>query len=1127
LILPWMCGSTVIMRRFAVLLLTCILSFSPVAPLWADPVNPLTQDSHQSGDSLSLDQIQQGQSQDQQQLQFQNTLLNQISTQAIDASLSFTQRPTYSAQISRTGDFSAHFKFNNSAAVVKSGYLLAAFTPAGTNATVEMYRQFVVNPGSSTVDVQFTNAQLLAKGITPGRYLLSFAAFNAFDERLGGSIFGFYGNSFTFGELQTTFTQPPIYTQQIAAGADFQAHWLLDNSGDTADSVTLLTVITPVGTTNSKEFYTSGVSIPAGGNTVPTTTVTAAQLAAAGIGVGQYLVTFAAFDGFGSRFGGPTFGFFGKPLTIGTPTPTFKTIPSYTPSIATNGNFQATFSLGNTGNAPDRVTLITVLTPPGSTNASDSKEFYKTVNLPVNGGDFVFAISAAELAAAGITAGRYLTTFVALNAFDQRIGGTNFGYFGNPLTIGTINVGLSAAPVIASSIASTDDLSVNFVFTNSGNTPDKVYAALVFTRPGETNPAGSIEVYRTGIAVPAGGTTYTFVLTAAQRAAAGIGTGDWLVTATAFNGADGRIASYYGNFLTIGTASPTIGSAPAYTHQIAVGSPLPTTWIFGNTGNAPASVTLVVAVTPVGGTTSQEFKKTVSVPVSGGSFSFDVPSSDLTAAGIVAGQYVLSFVALRGNGTRIGQFFGNLLTIGTAIPAISVSPTYTNQIAAGADLPTHWVVKNSGTAPASVTLVVAVTPVGGGTTKEFSQVVSVPAGSAGTVFDFSVTGSQLSGAGIVAGQYTLTFVALNAAGTHLGDFFGNLLTIGTVAPSFSTLPIYPSHIAIGAALGTTWSLGNTGNAPAVVVMTLAITPSSGTGTKEFSRTVTVNPNGGTFGLEVTAAQLAAAGFNKADQYSVSFVALLAADGSQIKAFVGNLLEIGEGIPGLGQAPAYTNHITTAQNFSSQWKISNTGVVTAHVSLLTVITPAGTSNSKEFYQAGTIPVGNSTTVTVTLVPSILAAQGIGAGSYTVTFKLLDANDQTVGQFFGNALTIDLSTTSVQIQTADPIPSNVFQLPSGQDLSIPVMLPPTGSEHVSTVTAVFTPSGVPAASPAAQASKPVTVLSAGGLFDFHLTAAELSLLKLSPGLYTVTFLAFDSFGRLIGDGFFSSLVKFLLG
>ena len=742
------------MRRFAALLLTCILSFSPVTPLWADPVNPLTQDPNQSGDFVSLDQMQQGQSQDQQQLQNQTVLLNQISTQAIDASLSFTQLPTYSAQIGRTSDFSAHFKFDNSAASVKGGYLLAAFTPAGTTATVEMYQQFVVNPGSSTVDVQFTNAQLLAKGITPGRYLISFAAFNAFDERLGGTSFGFYGNLFNFGDIQTTFTQQPVYTQQIAAGTDFQANWLLGNNGDTADSATLLTVITPVGTTNSKEFYASGVSVPVSG-TVATTTVTAAQLAAAGIGAGQYLVTFAAYDGFGNRLGGSTFGFFGKPLTIGTPTPTFGTIPSYISSIAVNGNFQATFLLGNTGNAPDRVALVTVLTPPGSTNPSDSKEFYKTVDLPVGGGNFVFNLSAAELAAAGITAGRYLATFVALNAFDQRIGGTNFGYFGNPLTIGTINVGLPAAPVIPSAIANTDDLSVDFIFTNSGNAPDKVYAALVFTRPGETNPSASIEVYRTGITVPAGGTTYRFILTAAQRAAAGIGigTGDWLVTATAFNGADSRIASYYGNFLTIGTASPTIGSAPAYTNQIAVGSPLPTTWTFGNTGNAPASVTLVVAVTPVGGTTSQEFKKTVSVPVSGGAFSFDIASSDLTAAGIGAGQYLLSFVALRGNGSRIGEFFGNLLTIGTAIPAISATPTYTNQIAAGADLPTHWVVSNSGTAPASVTLVVAATPVGGGTSKEFSKVVSVPAGSAGTVFDFSVTGSQLSGAGIVAGQY--------------------------------------------------------------------------------------------------------------------------------------------------------------------------------------------------------------------------------------------------------------------------------------------------------------------------------------------------------------------------------------
>lgn len=1458
------------MRRFAAATLSVIISLTPSSPLWAntDPVNPLTQDPNQDpGDFVSLNQMQQGQSQEQQQLQNQTVLLNQISTQNHDTSLSFTQTPTYSAQIARNGDFSAQVRIDNSSATLKSGYLLVAFTPPGTTATRETYQQFVVNPGGSTRDIRLTNAELLARNITPGRYLITFAAFNAFDERLGGTSFGFYGNPFNFGDIQPSFTQQPVYTQQIAAGSDFEANWLIDNSGDTDDNVTLLTVITPVGTTHSKEFYTSGVSVPVSG-TVATTTVTAAQLAAAGIGAGQYLVTFAAYDGFGNRLGGSTFGFFGKPLTIGTPTPTFGTIPSYTSSIAVNGNFQATFSLGNTGNAPDRVALVIVLTPPGSTNASDSKEFYKTVDLPVGGGNFVFTLSAAELAAAGITAGRYLATFVALNAFDQRIGGTNFGYFGNPLTIGTINVGLPAAPVIPSAIASTDDLSVDFVFTNSGNAPDKVYSALVFTRPGSINPGASIEVYRTGIVVPPGGMTHTFVLTAAQRAAAGIGTGDWLVTAVAFNGADQRIRGFFGNFMTIGTASPAIAASPTYTNQIGAGSPLQTNWTISNTGNAPGTVTLVVAVTPVsdlGTTATTEFKKTVTVAPGGGTFGFDITGSELSAAGIGLGQYSLAFVALRANGNRIGEFFGNLFTIGTVSPVLSQLPTYTDPMAVGTDFQSSWTFGNTGNAPANVTLVAAITPAGSttgtkefskkivvapgggsfqfaitaaqlsaagigagdytlsfvavdpngshvgeffgnvlrigaaqpsigqaplysnrldaggdftsqwqignlgpvsgdvtlltvitpvGTTnsKEFYQAATVPAGggvvndvitaaerasqgigggdftvtfilfdandnrigqffgnpltigsastvigqspsytdeialsadfisnwqigntgpatgqltlvvamtpvattdtvefrkivavppgggnfpfaitaaeraaagvgggphllsfiafdpagnrvgrffgnplmigtalpsvagtpaynstigqgspletqwslgnsgdaptvvtlvvamtpvggvttaatqefsalvrvppSGGTTFSFNIPASELEAKGIGPGQYVLSFIALDLKGNRIGQFFGNFLTIGTVQPVFDLLPSYDPQIPVGAAIETNWSIGNTGTAPASVRMVLAITPSGGSPTKEFTRNVKVNPNGGVFGLEVTAADLAAAGLGQAGQYSLSFVAL-APDGSPIgQQFFGNLLEIGEGVPSLGQAPAYTNHITTVQNFSSQWNVSNTGVVTAHVSFLTVITPAGTSNSKEFYQAGTIPVGGST-VTVTLLPSILAAQGIGSGSYTVTFKLLDANDQTAGQFFGNALTIDLATSSVQIQTADPIPSNVFQLPSGQDLSIPVTLPPTGSEHVSTVTAVFMPASVPAASPAAQASKPVTVLSAGGLFNFHLTAAELSLLKLSPGLYTVTFLAFDSFGRLIGDGFFGSLVEFLLG
>ena len=67
------------MRRAFSLIIAFILSLGPVAPLFAgsDPVNPLTQDPNPGGDLVSLEQMQQGQQQDQQQLQNQTFFLNQ------------------------------------------------------------------------------------------------------------------------------------------------------------------------------------------------------------------------------------------------------------------------------------------------------------------------------------------------------------------------------------------------------------------------------------------------------------------------------------------------------------------------------------------------------------------------------------------------------------------------------------------------------------------------------------------------------------------------------------------------------------------------------------------------------------------------------------------------------------------------------------------------------------------------------------------------------------------------------------------------------------------------------------------------------------------------------------------
>lgn len=709
------------------------------------------------GDLATPDQFTNGQAQDQQLL---DHMASAMGAQPPAAGVLTLQKPIYGVN-KNTGHFVAAIKVSNTSDTAVPANVVISLTPAGTTTSTEFSYLVNVRGGGGWFLLGASKARLAANGIGPGRYLVSFALYDRQGQKIGES---FAGNALTIGTVQPSVGAPPVYTRQLGVGEDFRATWNVANAGTAPDRVTLTTVITKARSTNpndSKEFSQT-VLVP-GGGAAPSTVITAAQLQAAGIGAGDYGVTFVAFDGAGTKIGE----FFGNPLTIGASEPTFTAVPAYSASIAPTDHFEASWQLGNTGAATATVTLLTVFTQVGSTT---SHELYRTAEIPPGGGAVSWVLTPAERQAAGIGPGDYSVAFVAFDAAERRLG----QFFGNRLAIGAVSPTLSAAPAYARTIGTSADLPMSWTFGNPGPTTTSVTMLTVLTPVGTTN---SKEFYQRGN-VPPGGGPIAWVLTADQRRAQGLGSGDYLVSFVAFDAADRRIGQFFGNPLSIGGSAPSFTQAPAYTPRIAPADPVTITYAVGNTGDAPASVTLTTVITPVGSTSSQEFSQQVQVGPGGGVFQQTITREQLAAKGIGPGQYQATFLVLDSAGQRVGAgFFGQPLEIGTMRLAFSEVPTYTTEVARANDFVANFPIQNTGdTAATPVTLTVVFTPAGTTNSIEATKTITVAPGDGPQ--EIRLTAAQRDALRIGPGRYNVTFVAFDPYGRRIGSaFFGALVEI--------------------------------------------------------------------------------------------------------------------------------------------------------------------------------------------------------------------------------------------------------------------------------------------------------------------------------------------------------------
>ncbi len=995
--------------------------------------------------------------------------------------------PIYSAVLNgTTEDFTAQWTFTNNGTVRGSVSLLTVFSRAGGTTSIELYKDGEVLSGGGTVNILYTPAQLAAAGITAGEYTLSFVAFDANGNRIGQ----FFGNPLAIGSSAVSIAAAPSYNNAIAVNTDFVSSWTLGNTGAVSGNVTLAISFTHAGTTNTVEFDKTG-SVDVGGETI-VITLTAAELAAAGITAGNYTVSFVAVDAANNRIGE----FFGNPLTIGTIAASFATAPVYPANILPGADFTSNWTLGNTGNAPDRVSLIVAITPVGATDPAQTKEFTQVVDLPAGGATVDFTLTAAQLAASGIGAGEYLVNFQALNSSSQTIGS---GFSGNLLLIGSSNVTAPAAPIYSAVLnGTTEDFTAQWTLGNNGTVRGTVSLLTVFSRAGG---ATSIELYKDGVVLSGGGTV-NILYTPAQLAAAGITAGEYTLSFVAFDANGNRIGQFFGNPLAIGSSAVSIAAAPSYNNAIGVNADFTSNWTLGNTGTVSGNVTLAISLTRIGTTTTVEFDKAGVVAVGGSNIAVTLTAAELAAAGITAGSYTVSFVAVNAAGTHIGEFFGNPLSIGTATASFTTLPGFSSQVATGGNFEASFSIVNSGNAPAAVTLVAAFTPAAGGTTIELSRQVSVAVG--GASFDLTFTPAELIAAGIPGGRYRVSFAAVDqASATRLNIFAGNAVTLGTITPSFPSQPSF-NNIPANSDLTANWTIGNTGDTADSVTLVTVITPVGATDpalSKQFTQTAVLPAGGQSYAVTVTAAQLAAAGIVPGE-YLISFQALNGFGDLIGTGFFGVPLSIGTAVPAAASAPIYSSAITSADDFTAQWTLTNTGPVNGTVTLLTVFTPIGSSNSIEIYRTASVAPGGGT-ANILLTHAQLGAAGIGEGEYNVSFVAFDENDNRIGQFFGNPFAYGTG-----IPAFSAAPSYSAQIAEGQSLMSQWTLANSGPVS-SVVTLVIS---ITSGGTTVEFDQNSSIRPGGQTVNFSVSAADLAAHNILTGNYTVSFAAIGNTTRL---------------
>jgi hypothetical protein len=320
--------------------------------------------------------------------------------------------------------------------------------------------------------------------------------------------------------------------------------------------------------------------------------------------------------------------------------PRLSKAPSYPRQIAHDADFAAEVTLEQPCSCTRRLNMLVAFTPQGGTR---SREHVWKLDVAPGTTTAKLALTHAQLVKEKINAAHYTLTFTL---FDEREKPSDPGKLtlsGLPFSLGDSKEALSRAPVVPTAIAREGELAVPFVFSNTGDIAADATALIVFTRP---DAAQGIEYYKPKLSVPPGGATHVLRLSAEQRKKLGVGPGAWLVTASAFNGAGERLASFPGNLLAIGKvlsqpAAPVVSAAAPQSQGLTV------TLTLNNDADVSDKITAVLSFSRPDLAKPIEYKvEGIEVPVGKSTRSIILTGLDLRNLGLRPGRWRVSVSAL-------------------------------------------------------------------------------------------------------------------------------------------------------------------------------------------------------------------------------------------------------------------------------------------------------------------------------------------------------------------------------------------------------------------------------------------------------------------------------------------------
>ena len=329
---------------------------------------------------------------------------------------------------------------------------------------------------------------------------------------------------------------------------------------------------------------------------------------------------------------------------LGCSEPSLARTPTYPQQIERNGDFSAEVTINQPCACVRQLGLLVAFTAAG---AKSSREQTIKLEVPQGTSTQKLGLTHAELVKANIGPGRYTLTFGVYDEHGKLAGNALAGY---PFVIGKSHEELAAEPKLPAMIGRDSELAVPFVFTNDGEVAGKVTALVVFTRPDETK---GIEMYVPDLIVPTRGAKHIVRINAAKRRSLNIGAGAWLVTTTAFNGAEQRLASYPGHLLMIGKTL-SIPVAPEVTTPIEQTQDLTVTVTFKNDGPVADLVTGLVIFSGPGAKKPIEYKvEGIGVDPGTSTYPIILSSTDRTNLGIRPGRWKVAATALDRAGKRL------------------------------------------------------------------------------------------------------------------------------------------------------------------------------------------------------------------------------------------------------------------------------------------------------------------------------------------------------------------------------------------------------------------------------------------------------------------------------------------